>query len=179
MALEMHQGRVLAPPSQCPTESRFELACGNQMSPMNHQTGKNSQMSWNLSKKRQPPEDWETPRSTFTDNTTVEAALYKGTSKSRKLLDLVVQVKLLEMRRGIRILVSHVSGLRMIAEGGDGVSRGSLNEGVMTGKNVLTFIPPPPLRFREIALAGGLDPIMDCWTYDGAPHPNRLVSEGS
>ncbi len=34
----------------------------------------------------------------FTDNTTVESALYKGTSKSRKLLALVIRVKLLETR---------------------------------------------------------------------------------
>jgi hypothetical protein len=41
----------------------------------------------------------------FIDNTMVEAALYKGTSKSRKLLNLVVvRVKLLEMPRGIYIL---------------------------------------------------------------------------
>jgi hypothetical protein len=77
----------------------------------------------------------------FTDNTTVESALYKGTSKSEKLLSLVIRVKLLETRRGIRILVSHVSGKRMIAEGGDGVSRGSLNEGVMAGEDMLSFIP--------------------------------------
>ena len=77
----------------------------------------------------------------FTDNTTVEASLYKGTSKSKKLLSLVIRVKLLESQRGIRILVSHVSGKRMIAEGGDGVSRGSLNEGVMAGEDMLTFIP--------------------------------------
>ena len=77
----------------------------------------------------------------FTDNTTVEASLHNGTSKSKKLLALVIKLKLLETRRGIRILVSHVSGNRMIAEGGDGVSRGSLNEGVMAGEDMLAFIP--------------------------------------
>jgi hypothetical protein len=58
----------------------------------------------------------------FTDNSTVEAGLYKGTSTSPKLLALIIRVKLLETKYGIRILVSHVSGKRMIAEGGDGVS---------------------------------------------------------
>jgi hypothetical protein len=76
-----------------------------------------------------------------TDNSTVESALHKGSSTSRKLLSLVIRVKLLETQRGIRIFVSHVSGLRMIAEGGDGVSRGSLNEGVMAGDTMLSFIP--------------------------------------
>jgi hypothetical protein len=69
----------------------------------------------------------------FTDNSTVEAALYKGTSHSPKSFDLVIRVKLLETKLAIKLVVSHVSGLRMIAEGGDGVSRGILNEGVMAG----------------------------------------------
>jgi hypothetical protein len=77
----------------------------------------------------------------FTDNSTVEAALYKGTSKSPKLHALVMRIKLLETQYGIQILVSHVSGKRMIAEGGNGDSRGSLNEGVMAGKTWLSFVP--------------------------------------
>jgi hypothetical protein len=70
----------------------------------------------------------------FTDNSTAEAALYKGTSHGPKLFDLVIRVKSLETRLAIKLVVSHVSGLRMIAEGGDGVSRGILNEGVMAGE---------------------------------------------
>lgn len=37
--------------------------------------------------------------------------------------------------------MSHVAGTRMIAEGGDGVSRGLLNKGAMAGKDILLFIP--------------------------------------
>jgi hypothetical protein len=77
----------------------------------------------------------------FTDNSTVEAAIYKGTSKSRKLLALVIRLKVLEVRHSIHLVVCHVSGTRMIAEGGDGVSRGLLNEGVMSGEEILSFIP--------------------------------------
>jgi hypothetical protein len=77
----------------------------------------------------------------FTDNSTVEAALYKGTSHSPKLFELVIRVKSLETKLAIKLVVSHVSGLRMIAEGGDGVSRGILNEGVMAGESMLSFIP--------------------------------------
>jgi hypothetical protein len=44
----------------------------------------------------------------FTDNSTVESGLYKGTSKSPKLLALVIRVQLLETNYGIRIFVSHV-----------------------------------------------------------------------
>jgi hypothetical protein len=77
----------------------------------------------------------------FTDNKTVESSLYRGTSSSPKLLDLVIRLKVLETKHAIKLVVSHVSGLRMIAEGGDGVSRGILNEGVMAGANMLNFIP--------------------------------------
>ena len=97
----------------------------------------------------------------FTDNTTVEAALYKGTSKSKKLLALVIRVKLLETRHGIRILVSHVSGTRMILEGGDGVSRGSLNEGVMAGEEMLSFIP---LHLSAIERSPSLEDWIRTWT---------------
>jgi hypothetical protein len=50
-------------------------------------------------------------------------------------------MKALEIKHAIKLMVSHVSGLRMIAEGGDGKSRGILNEGVMAGESMLSFIP--------------------------------------
>jgi hypothetical protein len=77
----------------------------------------------------------------FTDNAVAEAAIYKGTSKSRKLLALVIRLKVLEVKYSIQLIVCHVAGTRMIAEGGDGVSRGLLNEGVMAGEDILSFIP--------------------------------------
>jgi hypothetical protein len=41
-----------------------------------------------------------------------------------------------------QLVLSHVAGTRMIAVGGDGVShRGLLNEGVMAGEDILSFIP--------------------------------------
>jgi hypothetical protein len=39
------------------------------------------------------------------------------------------------------VIVSHVAGTRMIAQGTDGVSRGSLSEGVNAGIDMLSFIP--------------------------------------
>jgi hypothetical protein len=77
----------------------------------------------------------------FTDNTTAEAALYKGNSSSQKLFDLVLRMKSLEMEKGCRVVVSHVSGERMKAQGTDGVSRGQLKEGVPSGASMLSFIP--------------------------------------
>jgi hypothetical protein len=41
----------------------------------------------------------------------------------------------------VDIIVSHVSGKRMIAQGTDGVPWGFLNEGVSMGLDMLAFIP--------------------------------------
>jgi hypothetical protein len=76
-----------------------------------------------------------------TDNSTVESALYKGNSSNQKLFELVVRVRKLEMNQSARILVSHVSGKRMMAEGTDGTSRGQLKEGVTVGDDMLHYIP--------------------------------------
>jgi hypothetical protein len=77
----------------------------------------------------------------FTDNSTVESALYKGNSTSQKLFQLVLRFRKLQFEKGIKVVVSHVSGKRMIAQGTDGVSRGTLSEGVAGGSNMLEFIP--------------------------------------
>jgi hypothetical protein len=77
----------------------------------------------------------------FTDNSTAEAAFWKGTSKSPLLFELVLRLKELEIKRDVQIHVVHVSGKRMIAEGSDGLSRADHGEGVMLGKDIRTFIP--------------------------------------
>ena len=58
----------------------------------------------------------------FTDNSTVEGALYKGTSSSPKLLNLVIRFNALQAHYDTQIIVSHVSGKRMITQGADGLS---------------------------------------------------------
>jgi hypothetical protein len=77
----------------------------------------------------------------FTDNSVVEAALFKGTASTEKLLELVIRFRKLEMKYSLKIHVVHVSGKRMIAQGTDGISRGVLNEGVMAGESMASFIP--------------------------------------
>jgi hypothetical protein len=77
----------------------------------------------------------------FTDNSTVESCLYKGNSSSVKLSRLMVRMRKLEMTHNVKIVVSHVSGKRMIKEGTDGESRGQLREGVTAGECMLSFIP--------------------------------------
>jgi hypothetical protein len=77
----------------------------------------------------------------FTDNTTVKGALFQGNTPSRKLFNLVVRFRKVQMLCDAEIIVSHVAGTRMIAQGADGVSRGVLTEGVTTGLDMLSFIP--------------------------------------
>jgi hypothetical protein len=77
----------------------------------------------------------------FTDNTTAEVAFWKGSSKSRRLFELVLRLRKLELRHNLILHVVHVSGRRMIAEGTDGLSRGDHSEGVMQGQRMEDFIP--------------------------------------
>lgn len=77
----------------------------------------------------------------FTDNTTAEGCYYRGTSQSRKLFELVLRLRKLQLGGDIFIHVIHIAGTRMIEEGTDGLSRGNVNEGVMTGVDILTYIP--------------------------------------
>ena len=76
----------------------------------------------------------------FTDNSTAEGCFHRGTSKSVHLHALVLELRTLEMIYGMTLHVVHISGKRMIAQGTDGCSRGSLMEGVMAGQDMLSFI---------------------------------------
>ena len=77
----------------------------------------------------------------FTDNSTVEACVAKGSSTSPKLLSLVVRLLALTSKVGVKINIIHVAGSRMIAQGTDGVSRGYLGQGVMAGDAMTLHIP--------------------------------------
>jgi len=76
-----------------------------------------------------------------TDNSTVESALFKGNSSSELLFDLVVRFKKLQLISGSKFIVTHVSGRRMQYQGTDGISRGSLREGISLGESMLSFCP--------------------------------------
>lgn len=76
----------------------------------------------------------------FTDNSTAESCYYRGTSSSRILHSLVLRLRLLEMKYGMLIHIIHVSGTRMIDQGTDAASRGSMMEGVLAGKDMLSFV---------------------------------------
>jgi hypothetical protein len=77
----------------------------------------------------------------FTDNSTAEMAFHKGTSSSPKLFELVLRLRTLQMHHGLFLQVIHVAGTRMKAQGTDGLSRGSLADGVMMSQDMLTYVP--------------------------------------
>lgn len=77
----------------------------------------------------------------FTDNSTAESCIHKGSSSSKRLHDLVLRLKKLELEAGFTLFVVHVAGTRMIAQGTDGLSRGVFLEGVMAGRDMLAFVP--------------------------------------
>ncbi len=77
----------------------------------------------------------------FTDNSTAERAHFKGTSGGRKLFELILRLKKLELARKCIIHLVHVAGTRMISQGSDGLSRGDQNAGVMRGENMLDHVP--------------------------------------
>ena len=77
----------------------------------------------------------------FTDNDVAEGTFYKGTSSSKPLFELILRLKEIEVNNLLRLHLIHIAGTRMILQGADGLSRGSLAEGVMTGKCMQSFVP--------------------------------------
>jgi hypothetical protein len=109
----------------------------------------------------------------FTDNSTAEAAFWKGTSVSPRLFEPVLQLKRLEIDHDLILHVVHISGKRMIAQGTDGLSRADHSQGVMRGKHILDFVPlhlnpleqEPGLKTWLTGITKGLTP--DFLTLEG------------
>ena len=75
----------------------------------------------------------------------------------------MVRLTKLEAHHAIKLRMSHVSGKRMIAQGTDGISRGVMNEGVLSSRDMLEFVQlhcgaverhPPLLSWLCEALPG-------------------------
>jgi hypothetical protein len=77
----------------------------------------------------------------FTDNAVAEGAFYRGTSTNRRLFDLIIHLKQLELHQGVQLHLTHVAGTRMQAQGTDALSRGDLTTGVMQHRDMLRFVP--------------------------------------
>jgi hypothetical protein len=76
----------------------------------------------------------------FTNNSTAESCFYRGGSSLKLLHELVLKLRKAEIWHGFVLQVDHVAGTRMIAQGTDGLSRGSFLEGVLAGKDMLSFV---------------------------------------
>jgi len=67
----------------------------------------------------------------FTDNKVAESVFYKGTSHSKALYDLMLELRTLALELGFLISIVHVAGTRVIEVGVDGLSRGELQLGAL------------------------------------------------
>jgi hypothetical protein len=76
----------------------------------------------------------------FTDNSTGESCFFKGGSLSKLLHELVLCLRRVEIAVGFVLHMVHVAGTRMIAQGMDGLSRGTFLEGVVAGQDMLSFV---------------------------------------
>ena len=77
----------------------------------------------------------------FTDNSTAEAAYWKGNSSSEGLFNSVLELRKLEMDGDLVVHLVHVSGTRMIHQGSDGLSRADKSAGVMKGERMMKHVP--------------------------------------
>ena len=77
-----------------------------------------------------------------TDNLVVERTLQKGDSSSKNLFELVLRLKGVELTYGCKILVTHVSGSRIIFQGTKVKSRmGRLDMGVSPWESMIRHCP--------------------------------------
>ena len=96
----------------------------------------------------------------FTDNSTAESAFYRGSSSVKPLFKLILRLKKIEIKAGLKIVMVHIAGTRMIAEGVDGLSRGCLSEGVMRGEPMSGVIP---LHLNAFERSSGVESWIRSW----------------
>ena len=96
----------------------------------------------------------------FTDNSVAERAYFRGTSTSRSLFELILELRKLSISGLFKLHVSHVSGSRMIASGIDGASRSDMGTGVFQGKDMLDFVP---LHLTALERSPGLKNWISSW----------------
>ena len=77
----------------------------------------------------------------FKDDTVADYAYDKGSSSFISLFDLVMRLRLVQQKGGLILHAVHVVGTRMIKSGVEGLSRGETGEGMIQGKEMISFIP--------------------------------------
>ena len=77
----------------------------------------------------------------FTDNSVAERTMYRGSSKSKLLHNMVLDLRKMAMIGDIIVHFVWISGERMINQGTDGLSRGDFTSGIMAGEKFLKYLP--------------------------------------
>jgi hypothetical protein len=95
----------------------------------------------------------------FTDNLVAESIFYKGTSSSRELYEMVLELRKLEMKGGFKLKIIHVAGTRMIFQGTDGLSRGELQLGSLLDKAACNV----PLHLDPLTRSPALKEWLEDW----------------
>jgi hypothetical protein len=103
----------------------------------------------------------------FTDNTAAEAAYVDGTSESKLLFNLALDLCILEMSGLLQLYVIHVAGSRMISQGTDALSCGALSDGIMRDGDMLRYVS---LHLHAL----GRQPTVLDWVQDWTGQPNLL-----
>ena len=101
----------------------------------------------------------------FADNSTIETAVAKGNSPSRKLFELVKRLKTLQMKYGFEIHVIHVAGTQMIMQGTDGLSRGDATKTLLNTKPLRFYAP---IHLNALERLEGLDQWIKSWSGSAA-----------
>lgn len=104
-----------------------------------------------------------------TDNVVSERAFYKGNSISRKLFNIVVRLRKFQLSSHCKVRVLHITGTRMIEQGMDGLSRGSVFEGLIGSKqDFLNYLPLDKSIFeRSIGIKD--------WVYKWLPSETVII----
>ncbi len=116
----------------------------------------------------------------FTNNFTTESCFFKGGSSSKLLHELVLQLRRIELSAKFVLHMVHVAGTWMIAQGTNGLSWGTFLEGVVAGKDMLSFVDlactalerHPAMRQ---SVESWLDPVVGASTW---LQPEEWFSEG-
>ncbi len=99
----------------------------------------------------------------FIDNIVAKCAFFRGTSSNPLLFDIILRLKQLELTHSVQLHVVHIAGTRMMEQGTDGLSRGSLWEGSRVPVCV-------PLHLSPLER----DPSLESWFESWTPFPYLL-----
>jgi hypothetical protein len=77
----------------------------------------------------------------YTDNSTADSAYYRGNSTNKFLFELIVKLRLLDMTSSLRLHLLHIAGTRMVSQGTDAISRGTLPPTLIDTPDWASLVP--------------------------------------